>query len=264
MTWRTRSTRISAPPPGSESWPASRSRCHRLVQGDPRDVRDVEDLRRRQRVEVDRVARLDVGEEVLVPLDPQVRVVAALQQQRRAAEVERLLDLAEDHRLRQHVALRVHRAAVERAEVAVGDAEVGVVDVPVDQNVTDVRVGRAVAHACAASPTLTRSREASSASASSSPRRPPARTPSRISSTRVGARVLTSPILRRQPGHDVELAVLGGEGQERLQPGTLGGAELVAQPPQVGPDEVGREREAPARRPGRRPRGRRGSRRGRR
>ena len=117
-----------------------------LVEGDPRDVADVHDLRRRQGVQVDRVARLDVGEEVLVPLDPQVRVVAPLEQQGRAAQVERLLDLAEDHRLRQDVALGVHRRPVEGAEVAVGDAEVGVVDVPVDHERHDVRVAARVAH----------------------------------------------------------------------------------------------------------------------
>ncbi len=60
-------------------------------------------------------------------------MVAALHQERRAAERERLLDLAEDDRLRQDVALaRVARLAIEGAEVAVGHADVRVVDVPVD------------------------------------------------------------------------------------------------------------------------------------
>ena len=56
-------------------------------------------------VQVDRVARLDRAEEVLVPVDPEVGMVAALQQHAGAAELERLLDLLEDDRLGQDVAL---------------------------------------------------------------------------------------------------------------------------------------------------------------
>ncbi len=60
-------------------------------------------------------------------------MVAALHQQARAAERERLLDLLEDDRLRQEVALAlVAGPAVEGAEVAVGDADVRVVEVAVD------------------------------------------------------------------------------------------------------------------------------------
>ena len=59
-----------------------------------RAPRDVLDLGRRQRVQVDRVALLDRAEQILVPVDVEVGMVAALHQQRRAAERERLLDLA--------------------------------------------------------------------------------------------------------------------------------------------------------------------------
>jgi hypothetical protein len=59
--------------------------------------------------------------------------VATLHEDARAADCERLLDLLEDDRLREQVALgAVAGAAVEGAEVAVGDADVRVVDVPVD------------------------------------------------------------------------------------------------------------------------------------
>ena len=70
-----------------------------------RAARDVLDLGRRERVQVDRVARLDRAEEILVVVDPEVGVVAALHQHAGAAERERLLDLLVDHRLRQQVAL---------------------------------------------------------------------------------------------------------------------------------------------------------------
>ena len=60
-------------------------------------------------------------------------MVPALHEEAGAADRERLLDLLEDDRLRQQVALAlVSRPAVERAEVAVGDADVRVVEVPVD------------------------------------------------------------------------------------------------------------------------------------
>ena len=58
-----------------------------------------------KRVQVDRVARLDRAEEILVVVDPEVGMVAALHQHAGAAERERLLDLLADHRLRQQVAL---------------------------------------------------------------------------------------------------------------------------------------------------------------
>ena len=72
-------------------------------------------------------------------------MVTALHQETRAAELERLLDLLVDHRLRQEVALAlVAGATVEGAEVAVGDAEVRVVEVPVDDERDLLRVGQPV------------------------------------------------------------------------------------------------------------------------
>ena len=147
MMRRTRSTRISAPPPGSESRPASRRResVSGTVSFDRRAMCWISGGD--EGVQVDRVARLDRAEQILVPVDVEVGVVAALHQERRAAERQRLLDLLEDHRPRQDVALAaIARAAVEGAEVAVGDADVGVVDVAVDDErdlVRDRRCDRA-------------------------------------------------------------------------------------------------------------------------
>src|SRR5919198_1069060 len=118
----------------------------RLPDGQLRAARDVLDLRRRQGVQVDRVARLDRAEEVLVVLDPEVGVVAALHQQAGAADRERLLDLLEDDRLGEEVALvAVARAPVEGAEVAVRVADVRVVQVPVDDERDAGRIGAAAA-----------------------------------------------------------------------------------------------------------------------
>ena len=73
-------------------------------------------------------------------------MMAALHQDAGAADRERLLDLLEDDRLRQQVALAaVARAAVEGAEVAVGDADVRVVEVPVDDERDPVGIGLAAA-----------------------------------------------------------------------------------------------------------------------
>ena len=119
----------------------------RLGHRQLRPAGDVLHLGRREGVQVDRVARLDRAEQILVPVDAEVGVVTALHQHRGAAESQRLLDLLEDHRARQHVALAaVPRPAVEGAEVAVGDADVGVVDIAVDDERDLVAVGAAVAH----------------------------------------------------------------------------------------------------------------------
>ena len=71
-------------------------------------------------------------------------MVAALHQQAGAAEREGLLDLLEDDRLRQEVPVSpVTRAPVEGAEVAVGHADVRVVEVPVDDEGDPRRIGAA-------------------------------------------------------------------------------------------------------------------------
>src|SRR5918999_1106280 len=107
--------------------------CERRGNGDLRAARDVLDLRRREGVEVDLVAGLDRGEEILVEFDAEIWMVPALHQERRPADRERLLDLLEDDRLREEVALApVSRTPVEGAKVAIRMADVGVVDVPVD------------------------------------------------------------------------------------------------------------------------------------
>src|SRR3954447_10996311 len=95
-------------------------------------------------MQMDRVALLEGFEEVLVVVDPEIGMVAALHEDAGAADRERLLDLLEDDRLRQQVALgAVSGAPVERAEVAVGDADVRVVEVAVDDERDPASVGSA-------------------------------------------------------------------------------------------------------------------------
>src|SRR5437773_11817568 len=97
-------------------------------------------------MQVDRVPRLYRAEEILVVVDPEVRVMSPLHQEPGAAERDRLLDLLEDDRLRQEIPLaRVSGAAVEGAEVAVRVADVRVVQVAVDDERDPRGIGPAVA-----------------------------------------------------------------------------------------------------------------------
>src|SRR5436309_5025 len=123
---------MSSAPNPSATWPIfipcvteARDRLPERQLAAPRDVLD---LRRREGVEVDLVARLDRAEQILVVVDAEIRVVTALHQQSGAAEGDRLFDLLEDDGLRQQVALaRVSGTAVKGAEVAVGVADVRIV-----------------------------------------------------------------------------------------------------------------------------------------
>ena len=101
---------------------------------------------------------------------------------------ERLLDLLVDHRLRQQVALaRSPGPPVEGAEVAVGDADVRVVEVAVDDERDPRRVGAAGAELVRGRVRPRRGRASSrSASASSSEIRSPSSAFSRIGAVRPG------------------------------------------------------------------------------
>ena len=101
--------------------------------GQLRHARDMQHLGRRQRVQLEvRVACLHGTKQVLVPRDRQIGVVPALQQELTAADADGLVDLAEDLVEPQHVPVGRADLPVERAEVAARHADVGVVDVAVD------------------------------------------------------------------------------------------------------------------------------------
>jgi hypothetical protein len=72
------------------------------------------------------------GEDVLVVAERKVRVYPSLEEDSRSSERQRLLDLLSDLVGRQDVPLGIPRLPVERAEGAPIDADVRVVDVPVD------------------------------------------------------------------------------------------------------------------------------------
>src|SRR6266508_719825 len=97
-----------------------------------RAVGQEHELGDRERVELDAVAvsRTDSGEEVAVVVERQARVEAAVEADEIAADLEQLVDLREDVLARQDVAAVLVREDVERAVVALRDADVRVVDDP--------------------------------------------------------------------------------------------------------------------------------------
>ena len=98
-----------------------------------RETGQVDDFRRRQRVQLERgIALLDRAEQILVPRERQVGIVAALQQQLDPADRDSLVDLAEQLVESEDIAFRRSDRTIERAEVALGDADVRVVDVAID------------------------------------------------------------------------------------------------------------------------------------
>ena len=106
--------------------------AHDLGHRDPEALREEDHFRRREAVNVDRMMRLDVAHQLEVPVERDVRVVAALQQDLRAADRLALVDLGADLFKRQHIPFVVLRPPIEGAEGTVGHADVGVVDVAID------------------------------------------------------------------------------------------------------------------------------------
>src|SRR5207302_10005887 len=89
-------------------------------------------------VDVDGVVLLDVAQQVEIPRERDVGVVPTLDQDLHAAERLELVDLAADLLEREDVALGVLGSPIKRAELAVGHAYIGIVDVAVDDVTDDV------------------------------------------------------------------------------------------------------------------------------
>ena len=143
-----------------------------------REARKMNDLRRRKRVQLEiRIALLDRAEQILVPLQRQVGIMTTLQQELRAADGQRFVDLPEHLVESEHVPVWRSDGPIKRAEVAPGDADVRVIDVAVD-DVGDDALGMLAG----ANPVGEARREAASRRADTAralrqrPRRPPPRT----------------------------------------------------------------------------------------
>ena len=101
-----------------------------LGVGEAGAVGEEDELRDGQRVELDplAVALAHRGEEVAVVLERELRVEAAVERDEVAADLEQLVDLREDLGAVEDVAAVLVREDVEGAVVALGDADVRVVD----------------------------------------------------------------------------------------------------------------------------------------
>ena len=78
------------------------------------------------------ITALHRAEQVLIPLQRQIRIVSSLQQELNAADGNRLVDLPEDLVETENVSIRRSHVSIERTEVAFRDADVRVVDVAID------------------------------------------------------------------------------------------------------------------------------------
>src|SRR5207244_503982 len=85
----------------------------------------------RETMYVDRMVALDICEQVQVPLERYIRIVAALHQDLHGAQLLGFLDLLSDLLIRERPPFVVLRAAIERAEAAIGNAHIRVIDIPV-------------------------------------------------------------------------------------------------------------------------------------
>lgn len=83
-------------------------------------------------MQVDPEVRFDRPEQILVPVNFQIGVQTALHENAGAAEINGLLDFGEDRLPGKDVAFLVTRRPVKRTKAAVLGAEIGVIDVPVD------------------------------------------------------------------------------------------------------------------------------------
>ena len=81
---------------------------------------------------VDGMVSLDVLHQVDVPLERNVWVVATLDQDLDATKSLELIDLGSDLLERERVAFAVFRSARKCAKPAISDADVGVIDVSID------------------------------------------------------------------------------------------------------------------------------------
>ena len=79
-----------------------------------------------------RISGFDRTEQILVPRQRQIRVVSSLQQELHAANGDRFVDLPEQLLEAEHVSVRRPDRPIERAEVALRDADVRVVHVAID------------------------------------------------------------------------------------------------------------------------------------
>src|SRR5205085_7697667 len=96
------------------------------------DFREKVDFARTEAVDVDRMIALDVAHQIQIPVERDIWVVSALDQNLNATERFDFVDLGADLLEGKRVAFAVLWPTRKGAESAISDADVGVVDVAVD------------------------------------------------------------------------------------------------------------------------------------
>ena len=92
-----------------------------------RNSRQINNLRRREAVQPDVEAALDLPQQHLIVLNFQIRVVAALDENAAGASADGILDLGKNFVVGENIALLAPRRAVKRTEGAVGVADICVI-----------------------------------------------------------------------------------------------------------------------------------------
>ena len=147
MRARISSSRISAPPPGIESRPASRRRTmvSRTESPETSAMQRISGAEKQCKC-ILRKARLDGPQQPFVIIDVQIGIQTALHQDPGAAQGDGLLDFFENRFMRQNVAVFRPHGAVEGAEGAILGAEIRVIDIAVDLVGNHARIGFLFAH----------------------------------------------------------------------------------------------------------------------
>ena len=134
ISLRTRSTRISPPPPGRLPSPAAFSRSQHRFQRQVCDLREVMNFGRAETVHIDlRKALFDGPQHVFVPFQRQLRDADRPAAESGRHPVPRFPRSSSAERFhRQYINLGMVGRPIERTEVADRSTRVGVVDVAVD------------------------------------------------------------------------------------------------------------------------------------
>ena len=101
-------------------------------------LREEVDFRWGKAVDVNRMIGFYIPQKIEIPLEWDVRIVPALHEDLYRAYLLRLVDFPADVLVRQRPTLRVLWSAIEGAETAISNADVRVIDVPVNDERYDV------------------------------------------------------------------------------------------------------------------------------
>ena len=114
--------------------------------GIPKSLGEMLELRRAESVDVDvRIFFPDVAEQIEIPIEAELRMMPALHQDLHAAGRGQFVELLIELLAREHVVVGILLGPIKRAELAIDVADVGVVDVAIDDVGDDFATAAVVA-----------------------------------------------------------------------------------------------------------------------